>query len=45
MATVIRTCLACNGGGIAEHDKPVTDFANGGSFWIGNVNDRCKCTI
>jgi hypothetical protein len=37
--TTKQTCLACNGGGIAEYDKPVTDFANGG--WITSTYGKC----
>jgi hypothetical protein len=39
MATVTRTCLACNGGGIVEYDKPVIDHANGG--WIDSTYGKC----
>ena len=39
MATILRTCLACNGGGIAEYDKPRVDHANGG--WINSSYGKC----
>jgi hypothetical protein len=39
MATIVRTCLACDGGGIVEYDKPVIDHANGG--WIDSSYGRC----
>jgi len=39
MSTVTKTCLACDGGGIAEYDKPVIDHANGG--WIDSTYGKC----
>ena len=39
MATITKTCLACNGGGIAEYDKPRVDHANGG--WIDSTYGKC----
>jgi len=37
--SVTRTCLACNGSGIAEYDKPRVDHANGG--WIDSSYGKC----